>query len=119
MAVPRIELGTPAFLMLLLWELCSTTELYRRTLDKKNVYKVFICLPEMVVDEVVSVSSTVISSLGKIGLWLQALGIIAVLWIIFQSIPFYYNRKRMQEVLSIRNDMKRIEDKIDRLVAKR
>ena len=57
-----------------------------------------------------------IEMLGKVGLWLQAIGIIVVLWIIFQSIALYFNRKRMKEIYAIKNDMKRIEDKINRIL---
>ncbi len=73
----------------------------------------------MVVEEVVNASGAVIGSLGQIALWLQALGIILVLWIIFQLASFYYNWKRMKEVLLIKKDMKRIEGKIDRILRKR
>jgi len=61
----------------------------------------------------------ILTNLGEIGLWLQAVGIIVVLWIIFQLIVLYFNTKRMREVGKIREDMKRIERKIDRILAKK
>ncbi|MBI3333923.1 hypothetical protein HYZ97_00335 [Candidatus Pacearchaeota archaeon] len=61
----------------------------------------------------------VLGSLGEIALWLQAVGAIIIVWIIFQSISFYYNRKRMQEVYEIKKDMVRIERKIDNILKKR
>ncbi len=64
-------------------------------------------------DSVVSVSSKLVSEAGKIGLWLQALGAIVVLWLIFEIIALLVNRKRMKEVYAIKDDMKRIEGKID------
>lgn len=60
-----------------------------------------------------------IGKVGEIGLYLQALGFIIVLWIIFQLILLYFNRKRMLEVYKIKQDMKRIEEKIDRILNKR
>ena len=69
----------------------------------------------MVGEEIV----TVISELGKIGLWLQTVGAIVIMWIIFQFITWRYNRKRMAEVEVIKRDMRRIEGKIDKLVNKR
>jgi len=64
-------------------------------------------------DTVVDASSKLISGIGQIGIWLQALGIIAVVWIIFQIISLIINRRRMKEVYAIKEDMKRIEGKID------
>ena len=64
------------------------------------------------VGEIVSL----ITSVGKLALWLQTIGIIVVLWLVFQLISWYYNRKRMAEVYAIKRDMKRIEGKIDKLL---
>ena len=58
----------------------------------------------------------VITEVGQIGLWLQALGIVVVLAIVFQIISFFYNRKRMKEVHQIKQDMVRIEGKIDKII---
>jgi len=69
----------------------------------------------MVVEEV----GTIIVTLGKIGLWIQALGIVVVLWIIFQLFNFFINRRRMKEIYTIKEDMRRMENKLDRLLKKR
>ncbi len=61
----------------------------------------------------------VITALGQVGLWLQTIGAIVILWIIFQIIAWKYNRKRMKEVYAIKDDMKRIEKKIDRILQKK
>ena len=58
----------------------------------------------------------VITEIGQIGLWLQALGIVIVLAVVFQIISFFYNRKRMKELEVIKEDMRRIEGKIDVIV---
>ncbi|MBX4196392.1 hypothetical protein KW805_02275 [Candidatus Pacearchaeota archaeon] len=62
--------------------------------------------------------TTLISDVGRVGLWLQALGIAIVAAFIFDVIAFFYNRKRMQEVYRIKEDMKRIESKIDKIMKK-
>jgi len=61
----------------------------------------------------------VIAEIGQIGLWLQALGIVIVLAIVFQIISFIYNRRRMKQIHQIRKDMRRIESKIDKLVKRK
>jgi biopolymer transport protein ExbB/TolQ len=66
---------------------------------------------------VMNVSSSLVSEVGKIGLWLQALGLVVILWVIFQIIALVMNRKRMREVYRIKEDMKRIESKIDNILA--
>lgn len=58
----------------------------------------------------------VITEVGQIALWLQALGIVIVLAIIFQVISFIYNRKRMREIDQIKKDMIRIEGKINKII---
>lgn len=58
----------------------------------------------------------VLRDVGQIGLWLQALGVVVVLWIIFQVIAFWYNRKRMKEIYAIKKDMRRLEGKIDKIL---
>jgi biopolymer transport protein ExbB/TolQ len=60
-----------------------------------------------------------IGELGSIVLWLQAVGIVVVLWIVFEAFAFYYNRKRLKEVYTIKKDMERIEGKIDRILGKK
>jgi beta-lactamase regulating signal transducer with metallopeptidase domain len=66
---------------------------------------------------VMNVSSSLVSEVGKIGLWLQALGLVVILWVIFQIIALVMNRKRMREVYRIKEDMKRRESKIDNILA--
>ncbi len=59
-----------------------------------------------------------VGELGQIALWLQAVGAIVVLWIIFELIILYFNRKRMKEIYQIKEDMRRIERKIDNILKK-
>lgn len=75
----------------------------------------------MVVEIAQNVSNLpgIIGEIGQIVLWLQALGIIFVVWIVAEAFAFYYNRKRMIEVYKIKEDMKRIEGKIDKILDKK
>lgn len=77
---------------------------------------------ESAVEGVTDLAGTSLSLLGKIGyvaLWLQALGVILIIWLIVQAISFYYNWKRMKEVYQIKDDMRRVERKIDKILGKR
>ena len=66
-------------------------------------------------DEILEGSSEVIFELGKIGLWLEAIGILVVLWIIFYIFLLIGDRKKQKIIESIQKDLKRIERKIDSL----
>ena len=57
----------------------------------------------------------IVVEIGKIGLWLQAVGLIVLLWVAFQVVSFIYSRKGRNELRQIRSDLKRIEKKIDKL----
>jgi len=72
----------------------------------------------MVVEEVTDVLADVVLQIGQIALWLQALGIVVLVWIIFQAINLFINKKRINQILEIRGDVKRIENKIDKILKK-
>ncbi len=73
----------------------------------------------MAVDNVVNTSSDLVSGLiadlGRIGLWLQALGLLIVLWLIFQIIALIVNRKKRRTLYAIKDDLERVESKIDKM----
>ena len=73
----------------------------------------------MAVDSVANTSSDLVSELiadlGRIGLWLQALGVVIVLWLIFQIIALIVNRKKRKTLYAIKDDLERVESKIDRI----
>ncbi len=71
----------------------------------------------MVLEEVgnASLVSEVVLSVGRLGLWVQAVGLLVVLWIIFQAITLFYNRKRRKAIYSLKDDVARLEGKIDRI----
>ena len=57
----------------------------------------------------------IILELGKLGRWIQAVGLIVIIWIIFQIVNYYFNRKRMRAIEGFQKDINRIEKKIDKL----
>lgn len=60
-----------------------------------------------------------IGDIGQVALWLQAVGIIVILWIIFEAFAIYYSTKRMKEIHIIKKDMVRIEEKIDKILSRK
>lgn len=66
----------------------------------------------MVIENVTAVD--IVSQVGSVGKWVQAVGLVVVLWIFFQIVAFFFNLKRMREIDQIKKDMVRIEKKIDR-----
>ena len=72
----------------------------------------------MVLSDIVSVPGEFLFEIGKIGSWLQAIGVVVILVIIFDILAFIYNKKRMREIAVIKKDMKRIEGKIDKIIRK-
>jgi len=70
----------------------------------------------MAIEETVT---DIVLEVGKIGKWLQALGLLVIIWIVFQIVNFVINRKKQSELKKIRNDLFRIEDKLDKLIWKK
>lgn len=60
----------------------------------------------------------VLETLGSVALWLQALGVIVLIYIIWSFVSYFQNRKRLKELYKIKGDMHRIEEKIDRIEQK-
>ena len=66
----------------------------------------------MAITEVINNSGEVITEIGKLGNWIQGIGLVIVLWIIFQVISLIVNRKKRRALYRIEKDLKRIESKI-------
>ncbi len=66
----------------------------------------------MAIEEVVT---TLASQVGKIGLWIQAIGLVVVLWIIFEIIFLINNRIKRKRLYAIEERLERIEKKLDRI----
>lgn len=69
-------------------------------------------------EEFLNASAGFIAEVGRIGNWLQALGIVILLGIIFQVIGILYNRKRVKEVKEMRENLVKIERKLDKILRK-
>jgi purine-cytosine permease-like protein len=57
----------------------------------------------------------IILELGNLGRWVQAVGLLVILWIVVQIINLFFNRRRRLAIYEIRDDLKRVERKLDRL----
>jgi cbb3-type cytochrome oxidase subunit 3 len=77
----------------------------------------------MVVEEIVNSSTETVTEaileLGRIGNWLQAIGVIVILWVLIQIINFIFNWKKRKDFHYLKNDLDRIEKKIDKLPKKK
>lgn len=62
-----------------------------------------------------AVIDDLVIELGQVGLWIQAVGLVVILWIIFQAITMYYNRKRRIILTEINERLKRIETKLKKI----
>lgn len=62
-----------------------------------------------------AVIDDLVVELGQVGLWIQAVGLVVILWIIFQAITMYYNRKRRLILVEINERLKRIELKLKKI----
>jgi hypothetical protein len=47
-----------------------------------------------------------------LGLWIQAVGLVVVLWVIIEIVTLYYNWKRRMLLVDIDERLKRIEKKL-------
>ena len=63
-----------------------------------------------------AVIEDVMLEVGRVGLWLQALGIVVIIAIIFDIISFILNKRRLKEVQDIKEGMTRIEGKINKVI---
>ena len=55
-----------------------------------------------------------LEQVGSIGYWLQAVGIVLVIWIIARIISIIYERKKAKTLKEINERLERIEKKLSR-----
>ena len=72
----------------------------------------------MVGEEVITTTTDFALELGKIGKWLQAIGIIVIIWLIVQIINFILHRKKLKSLNKIQEDLARLEKKVDKIKKK-
>ena len=63
------------------------------------------------------IASDILVVLGQIGLWFKTIGVIFVIWLIFHVIMVLFNSKKLKDVRNMKQDIIRIEEKIDRLLS--
>lgn len=74
----------------------------------------------MVADIISNASGSVVGDvfiqLGTIGKWIQAIGLLVVLWIVFHVITLIMNRKKRKAIYSLVEKTDSIEKKVDMLI---
>ena len=72
----------------------------------------------MVTGDVINMSSDVFTDVvlevGRIGKWMQALGLFIIFYLVFQIIMVLLSRRKKKILELIREDIKRLEKKIDK-----
>jgi uncharacterized protein YggT (Ycf19 family) len=64
-------------------------------------------------------AGNILVQLGSLALWLQAIGALILLWIIFQIVNWIMNRKRLKRLDEFEKKINRIERKIDKILKKK
>ncbi len=62
---------------------------------------------------------SLITQFGHMLVWLQAIGALIIAWLIFQIVAIVYNVRRMRQIAVIRQDMGRMERKLDKILGKK
>lgn len=60
-----------------------------------------------------------ILELGKIGNWIQAVGLIVIFWIIVSAVTMFYNWRRRKLLERINERLNGVEQKLDKLLRKK
>ena len=64
------------------------------------------------------IAVNLLSEVGKIGLYIQALGLFVILWIGFQIYALHNAVQKKQTLSDIKDDIQRVERKVDKLIKK-
>ncbi|MFH1327205.1 MAG: hypothetical protein ABIH59_03705 [archaeon] len=77
----------------------------------------------MAISEVINNSSEllpgIVLELGRLGKWLQAIGIVILLWLIFQIISLIMGIKKNNKLKDIQNRLSKLERKLDKGLGKK
>ncbi len=71
-----------------------------------------------VINATASEATEILAAIGYLGIWLQAIGLIAILYIFFSIIGWYFHRKRLHQLYNITQRLEALEAKIDALLSK-
>lgn len=72
-------------------------------------------MAELILAQIAPDPIEILSALGKIGRWLQAIGIVVLAWLAFHVVSFFLNRKKLRKIETLEESLKRIENKIDKI----
>tara|TARA_Y100000310_G_C19996666_1_gene496548 strand:+ start:33 stop:257 length:225 start_codon:yes stop_codon:yes gene_type:complete len=72
----------------------------------------------MVVEGAISSTSELVLELGKIGKWVQAVGLFVIAWLIIQLINLFINKKRLASLRKMESNLQRLERKMNKLSKK-
>ena len=70
----------------------------------------------MAIEEPTEIVKKLVQEIGEIGLWIQAIGLVIILWIIFEIILLINNRVKRKQLYKIENKLQILEKKIDKLL---
>jgi len=66
-----------------------------------------------------AIITDIVKDLGQFGLWIQAIGLVIVIWIVFQIITLINDRIKRRKLYSIQERLEVLEKKIDKLLIKK
>ncbi len=64
---------------------------------------------------IVEIPQSLLVELGRIGLFLQAIGAVILIWIVFEIFSLIINRRKEKLLYGMKEDIKRLERKINKL----
>lgn len=73
----------------------------------------------MAIEEPSEVIKKLVQEIGQIGTWIQAIGLVIILWLIFEVILLINNRIKRKQLYKIENKLQTLENKIDKLLKKK
>jgi hypothetical protein len=60
----------------------------------------------------------VVIEIGKLGKWVETVGLIVIFWIVVSFVTMWYNWKRRKLLESILERLQRVEKKLDKIIKK-
>ncbi len=70
------------------------------------------------VDVTTATLTEITKNLGQLAIWLQAIGILIILWVVFNIISLINQRMKRKKLSIIEKRLETIEQKLDKLIKK-
>tara|TARA_Y100000310_G_scaffold222333_1_gene224057 strand:+ start:118 stop:318 length:201 start_codon:yes stop_codon:yes gene_type:complete len=61
----------------------------------------------------------IVIEVGRLGNWIQAVGLVVILWVVVQAVTMFFNRRRRMLLRDIDERLERVEKKLDRTLRKK